>query len=390
MKITKQYLHRWCKEQVSTQLSLLKTLASIPAPSHQEDRRAEFIQDWLLQQGAKGVMIDPAKNVILHFGNSEGPTLVCMAHTDVVFPDTDPLPVREESGRLYAPGVGDDTANVTALLLCAKFLLSHPEAVSEPLLMVFNSCEEGLGNLKGVRQIMKDYAGRVRALVSFDCCWDAVISQAVGSERWQVTVKTRGGHSFSDFGNPNAIVHLSRLIDSLYRQPIPKYHGSKTTYNVGLISGGTSVNTIAQSAQMTYEYRSDHRDCLAAMACQFHSLVQQHTTPDVEITVTGIGQRPCGGDVPEEAHQALLSRCRSAVQMITGFCPPLRSASTDANIPLSLGIPAATFGLYLGGGAHTREEYVEISSLTPGLEIALNFFLHAQLEESMIDNLQCT
>ena len=242
MRISKNELFTWCESQFPEHLELLRTLAAIPAPSHHEDERAAFIKCWLEEQGAWNVILDEAKNVILPLG--EGPWLAVLAHTDVVFPDTDPLPVREGNGRIYAPGAGDDTANVAALMLCAKFFLMHPDLLPEPLLIVFNSCEEGLGNLKGVRQIMADHSGNIHSLVSFDCQSDSVISRAVGSERWRVVINTRGGHSFSDFGTPNAIACLSRLVCCLYEQDIPHIPGSRTTYNVGLISGGTSVNTI--------------------------------------------------------------------------------------------------------------------------------------------------
>ncbi len=378
MTISKQDLNNWCESQFPEHLALLKTLAVIPAPSYHEDLRAEFIKNWLVEKGAQNVVIDEAKNVVLPLGCGNQ-RLAVMAHTDVVFSDNTPLPLREDNGRLYAPGVGDDTANVAALMLCAVFFLTNPDLIPEPLLIVFNSCEEGLGNLKGVRQIMADYAGEIRALVSFDCQSDCVISRAVGSERWLVSVDTIGGHSFSDFGNPNAIVHLSRLIDRLYQQTVPEKPDTTTTYNVGLISGGTSVNTIAQHAEMTYEYRSNDQDCLADMARQFRTLVEEADCPEARVTGTSLGIRPCGSDVPETEHQALLQRCKDAIQAVNPIEPPLCAASTDANIPLSLGIPAATFGLYRGGGAHTREEYVEIDSLSPGLKIALSFLLSGHL-----------
>lgn len=389
MKISQTAISAWCERQFPEHLALLKTVAAIPAPSHHEDLRAEFIKNWLLDNGADTVIIDDAKNVILPLGDTNNPVMAVMAHTDVVFPDTGSLPVREENGKLFAPGVGDDTANVAALMFCAKFLLTHPELLPEPVLIIFNACEEGLGNLKGVRQIMSDYAGRIRSLVSFDCQSDSIVSRAVGSERWQVSVHTKGGHSFSDFGNTNAISLLSELVVKLYRQEVPAKEGCTTTYNAGLISGGTSVNTIAQNAELTYEYRSDDRECLQIMKDQFFRLVSTLDSPDSSITVTSLGIRPCGGDIPQEEHNDLLNRCRFAIQTVYDQEIPLCAASTDANIPLSLGIPAATFGLYRGGGAHTREEYVEISSLTPGLRIALTFFLHPIFKNGNIDRTDC-
>lgn len=372
MEHVKQKLYNWCEVHFEEQLALLKELAAIPAPSHHEEKRAEFILRWLRENGADNAHIDPALNVILPFDcEGQDNILVYMAHMDVVFPDTQPLPVRVEDGKLYAPGVGDDTANVTALLMCAKYLLSKGPKPREPVLIVFNSCEEGLGNLKGVRQIMGDYAGRIKAVVSFDGQYTSIVNRAVGSERWRVTVSTRGGHSYAAFGNPNAIAYLSDFICKLHSQPVPQIPDRKTTYNVGTITGGTSVNTIAQNAEMTYEYRSDDRGALAQMREQFRALLKDAECPDAHFEVELLGERPCGGGVPEDAGRELFDWCSATVAEVTGEVPPPRSGSTDANIPLSLGIPAVTFGLYYGEGAHTRQEYVEIDSLLPGMKIGL-------------------
>ena len=374
MKNARQALWQWCENHFEEQFALLKTLAAIPAPSHHEEQRANFILDWLRTAGAEQAYIDAALNVVLPFGcDGHSDIHVFMAHTDVVFPDTEPLPVYEKEGLLYAPGVGDNTTNVAALMMCAKYLLSHRLEPKEPVLIVFNSCEEGLGNLKGVRQIMSDFTGRINKFISFDGQYSSIVHKAVGSERWRVTVSTKGGHSYNAFGNPNAITCLAALIVELDNQPLPVVPDVKTTYNVGTIyiQGGTSVNTIAQNAEMTYEYRSDDATALQQMRQQFLTLLKHADHEDVHFTAELIGERPCGVNVPEKTEQKLLQRCAKAVAMVTATIPALRSGSTDANIPLSLGIPAATFGLCLGEGAHTRQEYVEINSLLPGLKIGL-------------------
>ena len=369
-------LFAWCRAHQQEHTELLKALAVIPAPSHQEAQRAAFIRDWLYREGAKEVLVDQAKNVILPFGcEGKGGISVYMAHTDVVFPDTTPLPLEEKDGRLFAPGVGDDTANVVALMLCAKYVLSHGLAPQSPVMLVFNSCEEGLGNLKGVRQLMADYEGRIKEVVSFDLTWSTVVSRAVGSERWKVKAATRGGHSYLDFGSPNAIAHLSQLIGRLYQQEVPQQPGQTTTYNVGTITGGTSVNTIAQQAEMTYEYRSDDRACLAFMREQFHKILSQVQGPEAQFEVTLLGERPCAGEVDPDLLEALLNRCSDAVERVAGAAPKRVSLSTDANLPLSLGIPATTVGLCQGALAHTRQEYVELDSLTPGLAMGLKLVL---------------
>lgn len=362
----------WCETHKEQQLALLKELAAIPAPSHREEQRAAFIKAWLEAQGAEHVTVDEALNVILPFDvPGKRSCTVFMAHTDVVFPDLEPLPVRAEEGKLYAPGVGDDTANVVALMLCAKYLLEHPELVKCPLLLVFNSCEEGLGNLKGVRQICQTYKGRIKQLISFDGTMETLVERAVGSERWKVTATTKGGHSYDAFGNPNAIAALSGMICCLYGQPVPRLEGRRTTYNVGTIRGGTSVNTIAQSAEMLYEYRSDDKKCLEQMRQQFQSLLWQLNSEDAKLERELLGERPCDGDVDKKKQDALLKRCETLIKKHTGKSPKRAAMSTDCNIPLSLGIPATCFGLYRGAGAHTREEWLEIDSLNPGLKLGL-------------------
>ena len=372
MKFDQNALFQWAEDHKDEQLDLLKTLAAIPAPSHQEEQRVAFITDWLNTLGVKEVIVDDALNVKVPF-NCEGrdDITVYMAHTDLVFPDLTPLPVREEDGKLCAPGVGDDTANVVALMMCVKYLITEGCTAKEPVLVVFNSCEEGLGNLKGVRQIAADYEGRIKELISFDGGYKRICVRAVGSERWNVKTTTIGGHSFGAFGNPNAIAHLAGLITKLYQQEIPQVEGRKTTYNVGTIHGGTSVNTIAQDVEMLYEYRSDDKDCLDQMRQQFFDLVDAARCDDAAFELELVGERPCGSNVPEDAHKALIERCSNAIIAVGEPAPALGSSSTDANIPLSLGIPAVTFGLYSGGKAHTREEYLKIETLVVGQKISL-------------------
>lgn len=369
-------LWEWCALHEREQVELLRTLCVIPAPSHHEEQRAVFIRQWLAENGATDVYTDDVNNVVLPIGcEGRADIDLYMAHTDVVFPDLTPLPVREDSGRLYAPGVGDDTANVAALMLCVKFISKTGHMPKRPLLIVFNVCEEGLGNLKGVKKIMEDFAGRIRSFVSFDGELDSIVHKAVGSERWSVVARTEGGHSYGDFGNRNAIHSLSSLIAALYTMKAPDKNGGRSTYNVGRIEGGTSVNTIAQEASMLFEYRSDDRECLEIMCRAFHAAVDAYRTMGTDFELELLGVRPCTGNVDEAAQSAHLARCMKAIEKTTLRTPELRSGSTDANIPLSLGIPSAVFGLYHGDGAHTRGEWVELSSLNIGLYCALCMML---------------
>lgn len=362
---------QYMEEHRQEAFDLLCELAQIPAPSNHEEKRAEFCKNWLEAQGAKGVYIDEALNVVYPIGEVSGPAAVFMAHSDVVFPDTEPLPLKVEGGRIYCPGVGDDTANAVALLMAAKYIAENCLQPKNGVVLAINAGEEGLGNLKGCRRIMEDF--EVAEFITFDGNAQSIVDRAVGSKRYRVEMETEGGHSYGAFGNRNAIACLAALIGDLYQIQVPAL--GKTTYNVGTVSGGTSVNTIAQHAEMLYEFRSDEREALAWMEQQFEAIIELHRAKGLEIKVTPVGDRPCSGAVDQARHEALKARAAAAIRKHYGYEVQFRSGSTDCNIPLSMGVPAICPGCVVGGGAHTREEYVEIESLLPGLKAAAEMIL---------------
>lgn len=374
MEMTNDML-AWAEAHEAEQVELLKTLAQIPAPSHHEEKRVEFCVNWLRDNGVENVHVDEAQNVICTFGVTDAnPIVMFAAHSDVVFPDTESLPLREEDGRLYCPGVGDDTASVVILMLAAKYIVQNQLTAGETgIVIAINSAEEGLGNLKGTRKLMETYGSRVREFVSFDVRTGFAVDTAVGSRRFQIEVDTEGGHSFSKFGNRNAIAYLASLIDTLYTMKVPE--GGKTTYNVGTISGGTSVNTIAQHAEMLYEFRSDDRKSLEIMDKHLQTAVEFYRAKGVQVTVTVVGDRPCAGDVDPVALEDMKARFNAINQRHYGKDLVFVRASTDCNIPLSMGIPALCLGCYTGEGAHTRGEYIDIATLNPGLKFALDVIL---------------
>ena len=367
---------QYIEAQEDEAFELLVELAQIPAPSNKEEKRAEFIKSWLEAQGAEGVYIDEALNVIYPVGVTEtNPLVVVAAHSDVVFGDLESLPLVVEDGLIKCPGVGDDTANLVMLLMAAKYIAEQKILPKEGgLLLVANSGEEGLGNLKGSRQLVKDFGHRMKEFISFDCTAHALINGAVGSKRFKVEVKTEGGHSFSDFGNKNAIAYLSAMIQDLYQIQVPEK--GITTYNVGTISGGTSVNTIAQQAEMLYEFRSDEKESLEIMEEKFNAVVESYRVKGIDVHVTVVGERPCSAQVDEIVQGEMAERVIAAISRYFGWEPTASKASTDCNIPLSMGIPAVCTGCILGQGAHTREEYVEIDSLLPGLKVAFELILY--------------
>ena len=360
---------------------LLFTLCKIPAPSGMEEKRAEFCRDWFHKNGGEAAYIDDALNVVLPLCcDGERPIICFMAHTDTVFPDLEPFEVKQEGDIVSCPGVGDDTACLASLMIVARYFIKNYTPKKYGLLFVCNSCEEGLGNLKGTRKIAEDFGDRLECLISIDGTSEAVCNRAVGSTRYKIKIKTEGGHSFSDFGNDNAIAVASALIARLYSIEVPDIENTKTTYNVGMISGGTSVNTIAEDAEFLYEYRSDSSECLDIMKGVFDGIISEFRGYGFDIETKILGQRPGMGPVDPVAELELSELCADAIEMACGGeRVPFRSGSTDCNIPLSLGIPAACFGSYIGGGAHTRDEWISLKSIYPGTE-AVAFLISALIE----------
>ena len=374
-------MERYARSVQEEVRELLRELCVIPAPSNQEEKRAEFCRAWFERNGFENVRVDGAQNVLAPVNvDLDGVEEfdVIMAHTDIVFPETTPLKVREEGDFWHCPGIGDDTANLVVLMVCARYFREHFPAGRRGILFVANSGEEGLGNLRGSRKIVETFGSRIREFGSLDsACMNRMVTRAVGSHRYKVTVRTEGGHSFARFGNRNAIHYLASMITLLYSIKVPANGDSKTTYNVGMISGGTSVNTIAQSAEMMYEYRSDDRSCLEKMEKLFKSAIETFRATGVEVEVEKVGDRPCGGDVDQARLQTLRDRYCTSVRDVLGLDVICGSSSTDCNIPLSQGIPAVCFGVCRSAGAHTLGEKLEIASLRDGCRLLLDFLYRA-------------
>lgn len=368
-------MERYLQDSQEELKTLVRQLCSIPAPSHHEKTRAAFCLRWFRENGQADAFMDDALNVICPVQvQQDQPVTVFMAHMDTVFPDTAPMPQREEGGKLWCPGACDDTANLAVLMLCARYVFQKKPPLKNGLVFVANSCEEGLGNLEGCREICRRYGSRMQEFVTLDgFTLNEIVDRSVGSHRYRVTVRTEGGHSFSNFGNRNAIHALASMINSLYAIQVPQERDSTTTYNVGMISGGTSVNTIAQEASMLYEYRSDSRHCMEIMQHMFSAIVAGYRATGLDITAEKIGDRPCAGTVDPAKQQALVHQAEDAIRSATGLEPYCRSGSTDANIPLSMGIPALCLATCNGKGWHTREEVLDLDSLLPGSRIFLTF-----------------
>ncbi len=392
-----------CEEEA---LALLRTLTMIPAYSGEEQKRAEYIKKRLSSLGAKPV-IDEAGNVICMIeGENKDEMIAFAAHTDTVFETSIPREIRiedrEDGERWYCPGIGDDTANLVNMLMGLKYVLSTGVKPKYTLLFAADSCEEGLGNCKGIRKVFETYGDRIKEFYTFDLYLGQVVSGAVGSHRYKISIDSEGGHSYLAFGKPNPILLLSQLIQKLAEIPLPKE--GKTTHNFGMISGGTSVNTIPQHAEVLYEFRSESQSNLEQMETEFFRVIHEvqksgvYTKGEAALLVDTVGIRPGSafsaadicvqnnialeGVTSEEMLQTMLPAEMILKKMTQQNMEVMKhwykdeikteACSTDANIPLSMKIPANMIGTVAGGGAHTLEEWIEPASMKTGLCIVLD------------------
>src|SRR5215470_16675256 len=357
-------------------------VARIPAPPFGEQARSEWLLERFLEHGLHNVHVDEVGNV---FGVRPGVTdkvVAVSAHMDTVFPAGTPLNVRREGARLYGPGVSDNGAGLAALLGLAAALGRVRIETLAPILFIANVGEEGEGDLRGMRQIFSDcrWLDSIAYHVVLDgAANDTIVTEALGSRRFEVIVRGPGGHSWSDFGAPNPIVALARAVAGFAQVPIPI--SPKTTCNIGVIRGGTSVNSIPESASMRVDIRSTSttelerleralRVCLdqsveAEQYAAEHRSTGQRKTHAVTCEVVVIGDRPAGELDPS----ARLLHVIRAVDAHLGNVAQVQRASTDANIPLSRGREAiAIGGGGSGGGAHTLQEWFDCSGRELGLK----------------------
>lgn len=364
-------------------IELEKTLCQIPAPSRFEHRRAEFCKKWLDDAGAKGVYIDEALNVVFPV-NCEGSDELTLftAHMDTVFPDMEPMPMVEKDGKLYCPGAGDDTASVAILLLIARYLVTRNIQPPKGFLLVCNSSEESDGNLAGIRQICKDYAGRIKEVYCFDGLYNNVVNWPLAVYKFKVTVNAQGGHAYLAFGNPSAMVCTAGIINDIYAMPIPE--GCKSSYNVGVWEGGETVNGIAQHAEMLVEMRSQLGENLDILRQGFLDIIEKYKAEGrYEIIVEELGSMPGKKGVDPVRQEQIDNKMRELLSYHCGGETIFRSGAGDLNIPMSMGIPGVGFCAYKVTGVHTREEFIELESLQTGFTVNLSVVL-GRVEETAL------
>jgi tripeptide aminopeptidase len=354
---------------VNRMIELAIQIQQIPAPTFQEQKRAEFVQGLFLAERLNDVCIDETGNVFARLsGKGEGKPLIVSAHLDTVFPGETDLRVTRGSELIHGPGLGDNSLGVATLF---GLLWSLRERNIQPrgdIWFVANIGEEGLGDLRGMKAVVDRFGGDVHAyLVLEGLALGHVYHRAVGVKRYRVTVHTVGGHSWSDYGQPSAVHELAKLVVALSSLELPSH--PRTTMNVGKISGGTSVNVIASESTFDLDLRSEGQESLANLISVAEKLIHKANRSGVSIEAQVIGQRPAG-EISVAHPLVILARDCLRAQ---GLEPGLISGSTDANVPLSKGYPAIVLGVTTGGSAHTIHEYINTPPIAQGLEQLVSF-----------------
>ncbi|CAA9561789.1 MAG: Acetylornithine deacetylase [uncultured Thermomicrobiales bacterium] len=345
-------------------LELAASIAEVPAPTGEEAPRARFVAGLLRAEGAAGVAgvaEDAIGDVVAVLpGTLRSPTVLIAAHTDTVFPAGTPIRVAASEGRLAAPGIGDNSLGVAALVALPGMLRAMGATPAVSLVLAATVGEEGLGNLRGIRAVVDGRDDIAAALALEGHNLGRVTHIAVGSRRLRVTLHGPGGHSWGDHGRPSAIHALGRLVAAL--DEIPLSDAPKTTLNVGVVEGGLSVNTIAPTASLLLDLRSTDASALAALS----AAVERRCAAvggGVSVEVDVLGDRPAGV-VPPGA--PVVRRAAEALSAL-GMQAVCDASSTDANIPISRGIPAVCLGLTTGGNAHRTDEFIDVAPVTTGL-----------------------
>jgi acetylornithine deacetylase/succinyl-diaminopimelate desuccinylase-like protein len=340
-------------------------ICEIPAPTFEEGERAEYVRKRFEALGLADVAIDAAGNARgRRPGAGGGPALAMSAHLDTVFPRGTDVKVRRDGGRLRAPGIGDNSVAVAALLGMVEALEAGGVRTAGDLYLAANTGEEGLGDLRGMKAFMAAVKDRVAAAIAVEGMkLNRICHVVVGSRRYRVTYAARGGHSWGAFPAPSAIHLLGRAIGEIARLEVPA--DPKTTFNVGVIRGGTSVNTIAAEAEMLVDLRSVDVRALADLEQRVLAIVERAAREgEGRVKAELVGDRPTGA-IPAE--HPLVRTCR-AVHQALGLRTVSTPGSNDANVPLGLGLPGVCLSVTEGANEHRLEEYIESGPVPTGVK----------------------
>jgi tripeptide aminopeptidase len=339
-------------------------LQQVPAPTFQESKRAALVENLFQKIGLHNIYEDDLNNVYgwLHAEQPDAPTLLISAHTDTVFSMETDLSIRYEGERIYGAGLGDNSLGVSALLTLAELFTRYNLPHDANVCFLANTREEGLGNLDGIKHALDHLGDQVKASIILEgMALGRIYHSGIAVHRYKLTVTAPGGHSWLHYGSPSAIHALMQFGAAFSRLPVPKE--PRTTYNIGIIEGGRSINTIAPEAHCYIDLRSTDTQQVKELENQMHKLTEQFTSHEVHFHFEQVGNRPAGS-IP--ADHPLVRLAKDAHRAI-GMTAEIESGSTDTNAPLARGIPAVCVGVSYGGNAHTLEEYIEKSPIAEGM-----------------------
>lgn len=348
-------------------------LQSVPAPTFDEHDRAATLRLELQAAGATEVLTDGVGNVCAFIQGGSRAPLVVSAHLDTVFPHGTDLTHRRTQNRLYGPGVGDNAVAQAALVELAHDFSQHPPPGD--LWLVGNVCEEGLGNLRGMREVVARWGAQVSAyLVLEGMALGHVYHRALPSRRFRLSAAGQGGHSWIHAGRSSALHALLRLGAELASLPLEAQ--PRSTLNIGMMHGGHSVNSIADQAVLEIDLRSESGAGLESLVKQVRAIVSRFSADGVALRLVAIGERPAGGLAEDHA---LVDAAVRALRHGSRRKARLGAGSTDASIPLQRGLPAVCVGLTTGGEAHTVREFIDLSPMKGGYRALVHLIQAAYL-----------
>ena len=351
-------------------LDLAIQIQQIASPTFAEGPRGEFIRDLFIQEKLDDVSMDSLGNVYARLPGKQkkARALIVSAHLDTVFPAGTKLQIKEEAGKVFGPGIGDNSIGVAALFGILWGIRERKIELKHDVWFVANVGEEGLGDLRGMRGVVERFGNdELGYLVLEGLALGYVYHRAIGVRRYRITAKTRGGHSWSDYGQPSAVHELAAMVTQLTQVRLPRE--PRTTMNVGTIHGGTGVNVLAAEAKCELDLRSEDPVVLAKIVSQVEDIILHWNHEGVKIQAEIIGERPAGQVASDHPLVKLAVESLSA----QGMEAILTTGSTDANVPLSKGIPALVMGITTGGGAHTMGEYIDTEPIERGMESLIRF-----------------
>jgi tripeptide aminopeptidase len=360
--VTLERLRAAAEAHVEAVASLAWRICEVPAPTGQEHERARLVASLWRERGYTPE-IDAVGNVYVtrRGATKNAPLLMLLAHTDTVFPASTPIAVRREGDTLHGPGISDNSVSVATMLHTFDVLDELKIETATDIIAVASVGEEGLGNLLGARTAVERYREQLGAVLVIDGGLGYITHGAVGSKRWRIIVRGPGGHSYGSFGTPSAIHGLGRIIAAIADLQVPQ--NPKTTFNVGVIEGGTSVNTIAAEASALLDMRSTDVEALNKLAEQARALIEQRAGAGLSTEIEVLGERPAG---QRSLDDPLVQLAGETLRWL-GIEPRYSISSTDANIPISLNIPSVCVGVTRGENAHTLQEFLFIPPLSQGL-----------------------